>query len=103
MGGTRWWNVKHPAAYAERLALQQSPSAGREILTADQARVESVLLGSRIRQGLSTADFPVDVVTALVSDGLVNAQDAQAGNLVLSLRGRLLADEVVRRLTSDVA
>jgi putative oxygen-independent coproporphyrinogen III oxidase len=103
MGGTRWWNVKHPAAYAARLALQQSPSAGREILTQDQARVESVLLGSRIREGLPTRDFPAHVVSELVSDGLINAQDAQAGTLVLSLRGRLLADEVVRRLTSDVA
>jgi len=101
IGGLRWWNVKHPAAYAQRLAANQSPAAGRELLTPEQEYVERILLNSRIREGLTVDQFPRAVVNALISDGLVNAEDAQAGTLVLSLRGRLLADEVVRRLTSD--
>ena len=34
VGGVRWWNVKHPAAYADRIAAGVSPAAGREVLDA---------------------------------------------------------------------
>src|SRR5690606_35562837 len=30
VAGLRWWNVKHPAAYAQRLAASESPAAGTE-------------------------------------------------------------------------
>ncbi|MFX6036230.1 hypothetical protein ABTE74_22855, partial [Acinetobacter baumannii] len=30
VAGLRWWNVKHPAAYAQRLAAGESPAAARE-------------------------------------------------------------------------
>ncbi|MBC7375016.1 MAG: coproporphyrinogen III oxidase, partial [Frankiales bacterium] len=40
VGGVRWWNVKHPKAYAERLAAGVSPGAGRELLSDDDRRVE---------------------------------------------------------------
>ena len=100
IGGLRWWNVKHPSPYAQRLAANLSPAAGRELLTPEQAEVERVLLCSRIRAGISVANFPANVVTALVEDNLVDAESARSGQLVLSLRGRLLADEGVRRLTS---
>ena len=33
VGGTRWWNVKHPAAYAVRLAAGVSPGHAREVVT----------------------------------------------------------------------
>ena len=51
----RWWNVKHPAAYAERLAAGASPAAGREVLGDAERRAEQVLLGVRLSDGL-----PVD-------------------------------------------
>ncbi|MGJ0223772.1 hypothetical protein ACQUZK_10255, partial [Streptococcus pyogenes] len=53
----RWWNVKHPRAYADRLAAGATPAAGREVLGADEVRLERVLLGVRIRDGL-----PLDAV-----------------------------------------
>jgi oxygen-independent coproporphyrinogen-3 oxidase len=104
VGGVRWWNVKHPAAYAERIAAGHSPGAGREVLDAETRRVESVLLRSRISEGL-----PVDVLTAdgrtavagLIADGLVDGGAALAGVIRLTLRGRLRADAVVRRLLAD--
>ena len=52
VGGVRWWNVKHPAAYAGRLAAGVSPAAAREILDAETRRVERVLLEIRLRDGL---------------------------------------------------
>ncbi|MBN9140123.1 MAG: coproporphyrinogen III oxidase [Micrococcales bacterium] len=101
VGGVRWWNVKHPAAYAERIAAGISPAAGRETLDDETRRVEDVLLRSRISDGL-----PADVLDAsgresvagLIADGLVDGRNAIAGRIVLTRRGRLLADAVVRRL-----
>ncbi len=53
VGGVRWWNVKHPAAYADRLAAGQSPAHAREVLDHETRRVERVLLELRLRDGLS--------------------------------------------------
>lgn len=101
VAGTRWWNVKHPAAYAERVSAGISPGFGREILSEEQRHDERVLLGVRLRDGLN-----LDLLTApektrvgaLVAEGLVDGAAALAGRLVLTLRGRLLADLVVRRI-----
>jgi putative oxygen-independent coproporphyrinogen III oxidase len=101
VGGVRWWNVKHPAAYADRIASGVSPAAGREILDAETRRVESVLLRSRIREGIPTSELTAPgrtAVAGLIADELVDARAALAGRIELTLRGRLLADAVVRRL-----
>lgn len=99
VGGTRWWNVKHPVAYAERLAAGTSPGHGREVLDADVRRTEQVLLRTRLREGL-----PVGLLDAtgraalpdLVARGLVESDVAE--RVVLTRDGRLLADGVVRDL-----
>ncbi len=104
VGGVRWWNVKHPAAYAERMLAGHSPAAGRETLDAETRRVERVLLRSRIREGLDVAELTAPgrtAIAALIADGLVEAAAAFAGVVRLTLRGRLLADLVVRRLLGD--
>jgi oxygen-independent coproporphyrinogen-3 oxidase len=104
VGGVRWWNVKHPAAYASRLATGESPAAGRETLDAETRRVETVLLRSRVREGLPTSVLDAagrTAVAALIADGLVEGPAAVQGTVVLTRRGRLLADAVVRRLLGD--
>ena len=61
----------------------------------------TVLLGTRIRDGLVISRLPAGARTAvagLIGDGLVDGSSAIRGRLVLTLRGRLLADAVVRRL-----
>ena len=101
VGGVRWWNVKHPAAYADRMLAGHSPAAGRETLDAETRRVERVLLGSRIREGLPTSDLSAagrTAVAGLIADGLVEPGAALRGRVVPTLRGRLLADAVVRRI-----
>jgi oxygen-independent coproporphyrinogen-3 oxidase len=97
VGGVRWWNVKHPTAYVQRLA-EGSPAHAREVLTDEDRRVERVLLELRLRSGL-----PRDVLRPqgsaaadrYVEQGLLTEE---AGRLVLTTRGRLLADAVVRDL-----
>lgn len=104
VGGVRWWNVKHPAAYAQRLAAGLSPAAGRETLDAETRRVERVLLQTRLIEGLPTdALTPLGrrTVAQLIADELVEPGPALRGTVVLTLRGRLLADAVVRRLLPD--
>lgn len=99
IGGTRFWNVKHPAAYAQRLSLGQSPAAGWEQPDEEAVALERVLLGIRIREGISTLEFEPDIVAGLIADGLIDGHSALKHNLVLTVAGRLRADEVVRRLT----
>ncbi len=102
--GVRWWNVKHPAAYAARIGDELSPAHAREVLDAGTRRVERVLLESRLAGGLDLQvldDAGRSEAAALVVDGLVDVHPADGpgtGRLVLTLRGRLLADAVVRRL-----
>lgn len=101
IGGTRWWNVKHPAAYAERVGANVSPGLEREVLTPEQRHHESVLLGSRLRDGLDLTVLSATErtrVAELIADGLVDGTAAIGERLVLTLSGRLLADLVVRRL-----
>ncbi|MCI0155496.1 radical SAM family heme chaperone HemW [Leifsonia shinshuensis] len=104
VGGVRWWNVKHPAAYAQRVLAGESPAAGRETLDAETRRVERVLLLTRIREGVAVDELEAPgrrAVAGLIADGLVDAKAALAGSVVLTLRGRLLADAVVRRLLAE--
>jgi putative oxygen-independent coproporphyrinogen III oxidase len=104
VGGVRWWNVKHPAAYAERIAADVSPAAGRETLDEATRRMETVLLTSRVSVGLPISELDLagrGAVAGLIADGLIDGRAALAGRIVLTLRGRLLADAVVRRLLGD--
>jgi putative oxygen-independent coproporphyrinogen III oxidase len=102
VGGVRWWNVRHPRAYAGRLADGVSPAQAREVLTPGERYEERVLLGVRLADGLPLAALSPagrERVAGLVADGLAEPSAALARRrLVLTRRGRLLADGVVHRL-----
>ncbi|MCX2969876.1 radical SAM family heme chaperone HemW [Streptomyces sp. TRM70308] len=101
VGGVRWWNVRHPAGYAQALAAGRSPGAGREVLSAEDRRVERVMLELRLVDGV-----PLDVLTPAgtagaeraLAAGLLRPEAYAAGRAALTLRGRMLADAVVRDL-----
>ncbi len=102
IGGTRWWNVKHPAAYATRLAEGVSPGHARESLTADQRLLEQVMLRTRLVSGCPLSLLPAAGRAAAwraVAAGLADPGAYQAGRVVLTRRGRLLADAVIRDLS----
>jgi putative oxygen-independent coproporphyrinogen III oxidase len=102
VGGTRWWNVRHPAAYAARIAGGSSPGQAREILSEAERQLERVMLLIRLADGC-----PVEVLgpagqanaAQVVADGLADAAALARGRIVLTSRGRLLADAVTQKLT----
>jgi coproporphyrinogen III oxidase-like Fe-S oxidoreductase len=101
VGGVRWWNVKHPMRYASLLADGASPAAGREVLDDADRRLERIMLELRLVDGL-----PLDALDAAgaerareaAGEGLLDPVPLRAGRAVLTDRGRLLADGLVRRL-----
>ncbi|MDA3646603.1 radical SAM family heme chaperone HemW [Saccharopolyspora indica] len=101
VGGVRWWNVKHPARYAALLAEGNSPAAGRERLSAEDQRIERIMLELRVAAGLPVTALGESGVLAAkqaVADGLLDREALTRGRCVLTDRGRLLADGVVQRL-----
>lgn len=106
VGGVRWWNVKHPAAWSQRLDAGLSPAAARETLDEATRRLERIMLGLRTADGAAVADVAASVgpqarvrLDDLVGDGLVQPAPLGSGQVTLTRRGRLLADAVTLRLT----
>lgn len=103
--GFRWWNVKHPAAYAARIAGGSSPAHESENLDENAQKLEEILLRSRIKSGIEIAALPAPAkanVAALIAEELIDPKQALRGQIVLTLRGRLLADAVVHALTAGL-
>ncbi|MFI7597359.1 radical SAM family heme chaperone HemW [Actinoplanes sp. NPDC049681] len=98
VGGVRWWNVKHPSAYAKRLAGGISPGLGRELLTAEDRRIEEVMLRLRLADGLPLALARPEGARQALADGLLEPSAYAQERAVLTLRGRLLADLLIREL-----
>jgi oxygen-independent coproporphyrinogen-3 oxidase len=102
VGGVRWWNVKHPAAYGALVTSGRSPAAGRETLDPETRALERILLETRLADGMAVERLAPDgrrEVAGLIADGLIDGRAAVTGRVVLTRPGRLLADAVVRRLT----
>lgn len=96
VGSIRWWNIKHPNAYGHALADGLLPVADFEQLDGDARHMEDVMLRLRLRRGLPASFLTEDErvrAQIAVGDGLL-ASDVD--RLVLTDRGRLLADGVVR-------
>ena len=97
VGGTRWWNVRHPARYSAALAEGRSPAEARERVTPEEAHLEQVLLELRTVDGLAAEalDGPGRAAGEQAAREGLLASDAWAGGrAVLTRRGRLLADGV---------
>ena len=95
LDGRRWWNVRHPAEWAARIARGEAPVAGTEELTGEQRRLERIMLEVRRREGVDRGLAAPGAADALVADGLLRRDGTR---LVLTLRGRQVADLVTRRL-----
>ncbi len=96
--GVRWWNIKHPRAYAESVNAGRAPVAGWELIDEPTRILESVMLGLRLREGIDSTLLPAaadPVVQRYVGEGLLTVGQ---GRIRLTDAGRLLADACVRDL-----
>ena len=91
--GRRWWNVRTPERYIDRIRTRRSPEAGSESLDAEVRRREALELALRTAAGVPAGAFDAADVAQLA--GLVDVRDGRA---VLTARGRLLGNEVAVRL-----
>jgi putative oxygen-independent coproporphyrinogen III oxidase len=89
--GRRWWNIRTPERYIAAIGSGRSPEAGEEILGPDARRLEALELAIRTSGGVPKESLPDDPALS----GLVEERGDFA---VLTVRGRLLANEVTIRL-----
>ena len=97
VNGVRWWNHKLPKVWRELLEKQNSPALAREVLSEDQIKSEQIMLLSRLRTGLGNQELDENRIENLISNQLATLD---ANKIVLTLKGRLLADEVFRQLSA---
>ena len=103
VAGERWWNIKHPKSYIESVTAGKSPAAGNEILSGEDQAVESLMLRIRLRSGIELTKFTSEqrgILSDFYQRGLFAPDKWDEGLVVLSLEGRLLADQVVRDIIS---
>ena len=91
--GRRWWNVRTPERYIERIAAGERPEAGSEQLEPDASAEEALALALRTRDGAPVAKR--EVIDELVADGLCTRMGER---VVLTRRGRLLATDITARM-----
>jgi oxygen-independent coproporphyrinogen-3 oxidase len=94
VAGRRWWNARAPERYIERIRSGTSPEVGFEELSSDERRRERLALAVRTRAGVPVSDVDAEKLLDDLPGLLERSRDA----LVLTLRGRLLANEVAARL-----
>jgi oxygen-independent coproporphyrinogen-3 oxidase len=90
--GRRWWNVRTPERYIDAIVSDTAPVAGEEYLDAATRRREALELSLRTRDGVPAAALDPD------AHALADLVDVRDGRAVLTVAGRLLANEVALRL-----
>lgn len=101
LGNERWWNVKHPSAYQERIDSGLSPKLAGETLTLENHKDEKIMLQIRLVDGIDrktlTSEQNSNAARYLESDHISHSHWSQ-GRVVLTQSGRLIADRIVREL-----
>jgi oxygen-independent coproporphyrinogen-3 oxidase len=101
--GRRWWNVKHPTAYKEKISSGQSPMHEEEVLNDEQKNSERMMLEIRLAKGIDAKTLDsgqLAILESFKNQGHLLADSWAAGRIVLSTSGRLIADRIVREILS---
>ncbi len=101
--GRRWWNVKHPTAYKEKISYGQSPMHEEEVLNDEQKNSERMMLEIRLAKGIDAKTLDsgqLAILESFKNQGHLLADSWAAGRIVLSTSGRLIADRIVREILS---
>ena len=101
INGKRWWNVKHPNLYREKLQQNISPELDSEILEPLQIESERLMLSIRLPEGITKDSLSSDQIMSLnqyLESGALDSAKWVAGRVSLTLSGRLIADRIVREI-----
>jgi oxygen-independent coproporphyrinogen-3 oxidase len=101
LNGKRFWNVKHPNLYKERVLANQSPVADSEALDELQIESERLMLSLRLPSGLdkkSLNELQLAELSSYVQSGHLDQANWNQGRATLTLDGRLIADRILRQI-----
>jgi oxygen-independent coproporphyrinogen-3 oxidase len=101
LNGKRFWNVKHPNLYKERVLANQSPVADSEVLEELQIESERLMLSLRLPSGLdkqSLNELQLAELSSYVESGHLDQANWNQGRATLTLDGRLIADRILRQI-----
>jgi oxygen-independent coproporphyrinogen-3 oxidase len=101
LNGRRFWNVKHPTAYRERLEVEKSPVMDSEELSLEEMESERVMLEIRLPRGLAKSSLASESLARLESyltGGQISQVHWDQGRISLTISGRLMADRIVREI-----
>ena len=101
LNGRRFWNVKHPNLYKERILANKSPVADSEILEELQIESERLMLSLRLPSGVdkqSLNEQQLAELSSYVESGHLDQANWNQGRATLTLDGRLIADRILRQI-----
>ena len=101
LNGKRFWNVKHPNLYKERIQNKQSAVADSEVLKKDQIESERLMLLLRLPSGIekqSLNQMQLSELSEFVESGHLDRANWNQGRATLTLNGRLIADRILRKI-----
>jgi len=96
--GRRYWNELRPAAYADKALAGESVISESETLTPAMHHAETAILGLRLNEGVDLTPSELDCLQPCLAAGLLDLDGSHAR---LTLKGRLLSNEVFWRLLPD--
>ena len=101
LNGKRFWNVKHPNLYKERIQNKQSAVADSEVLKKDQIESERLMLLLRLPSGIEKQtlnQMQLSELSEFVESGHLDRANWNQGRASLTLNGRLIADRILRKI-----
>ena len=101
LNGKRFWNVKHPNLYKEKIQSNLSPIADSEVLEEIQIASEKLMLSLRLPSGVEKESLNQDQISELsdyVESGHLDLLNWNQGRATLTLEGRLIADQILRQI-----
>ncbi len=101
INGKRFWNVKHPNLYKQKIQASETVILDSEVLKGSQIESERLMLSIRLPQGVAKNTLnnqQILELTDYVNSGHLDQENWNLGRATLTLDGRLIADRIVREI-----
>ena len=101
INGKRFWNVKHPNLYKQKIQASETVILDSEVLEGSQIESERLMLSIRLPQGVAKNTLnnqQILELTDYVNSGHLDQENWNLGRATLTLDGRLIADRIVRKI-----